>query len=220
MKYIELPASENPRNRIRDLGGPSLSTSEALSVALWITDTDQANELAALYREYGSLAAIPRHQVVKIKGLGERYADALAAIVELARREMMASKPDRVKIHSPSDAADLVQYEMSALEQEQMRVILLNTRNEVMRVVTLYQGSLNAAQLRISEVMRDAIREQAAAFIVVHNHPSGDPTPSPEDVSVTRAIVQAAKLMDLDFLDHLIIGYHKWTSLKERGLGF
>lgn len=123
-------------------------------------------------------------------------------------------------VHSPDDAAALVRFEMSALEQEELWVILLNTRNSVIDVVSVYRGSLNSSQVRVGELFRTAIRRNAAAIIVVHNHPSGDPTPSPDDVAITRAIIQAGKLLDIDVLDHLVIGRGRHVSMKERGLGF
>lgn len=109
---------------------------------------------------------------------------------------------------------------MSALEQEHLRVLLLDRRNRVLEVVEIYRGSVNSSQVRIGEVFKEAVRKNASGLIVVHNHPSGDPTPSPDDVAVTRAIVQAGKLLDVDVLDHLVIGQGRWVSLKERGLGF
>ena len=109
---------------------------------------------------------------------------------------------------------------MSALEQECLRVLLLDTRNHVLDIVEVYQGSVNMSQIRVGEVFKAAIRRTASAVIVVHNHPSGDPTPSPDDLAVTRALVQAGKLVDVDLLDHLIIGQGRFTSMKERGLGF
>jgi DNA repair protein RadC len=133
---------------------------------------------------------------------------------------MLESPEERPAIHSPADAANLVQYEMSALEQEELRVILLDTRNRVLAVETIYRGSLNSSQVRVGEVFRTAIRRNSANLIVVHNHPSGDPTPSPDDVAVTRAIIQAGKLLDVEVLDHVVIGRGRFISLKERGLGF
>jgi len=109
---------------------------------------------------------------------------------------------------------------MQALEQEHLRVMLLDRRNRVMEIVDLYRGSVSSSQIRVGEIFREAIRKNASAIIVAHNHPSGDPTPSPDDVAVTRAILQAGKLLDVDVLDHLVIGQGRWVSLKERGLGF
>ena len=117
-------------------------------------------------------------------------------------------------------AAYFVLYEMQALEQEHLRVLLLDHRNKALEVTEVYRGSVNSSQVRVGEVFKEAVRKNASWIIVVHNHPSGDPTPSPDDVAVTRAIVQAGKLLDVDALDHLVIGQGRWVSLKERGLGF
>jgi DNA repair protein RadC len=127
---------------------------------------------------------------------------------------------ERPVINSPSDAAALVQYEMGLLEKEQLRVILLDTRNHVVDIVRIYEGSVNSSQVRIAEVFKPAVARMAPAIIVLHNHPSQDPTPSPDDVTVTRAIVNAGKLLDIDVLDHLVLCSQRFVSLKERGLGF
>jgi len=99
-------------------------------------------------------------------------------------------------------------------------VILLDTRNRVLEIVEVYKGSINTTQVHVGELFKPAVRRGAAALVVIHNHPSGDPTPSPDDVAVTRAIVQAGKLLDVGVLDHIVIGQGRWVSLKERGLGF
>ena len=104
--------------------------------------------------------------------------------------------------------------------QEHLRVLLLDTRNHVLDIVEVYRGSVNSSQVRVGEVFKAAVRRGSTAVIIVHNHPSGDPTPSPDDVAVTRAFVQAGKLLDVEVLDHLVIGQGKWVSLIERGLGF
>ena len=109
--------------------------------------------------------------------------------------------------------------EMSLLEQEEMRVMILDTRNRIVTVETLYRGNVNSSIVRTAEVFREAIRRNAPTVIVFHNHPSGDPEPSPEDVSITRAIIQAGQLLDVDVLDHIVVG-NRWVSLKERGLAF
>jgi DNA repair protein RadC len=109
---------------------------------------------------------------------------------------------------------------MGHLDQEELWVILLDTRNRVLGTKAIYKGSLNTSVVRVGEIFRPAIEAPAAAIIVAHNHPSGDPAPSPEDVNVTRQIVKAGKLLDIDVLDHLIISSGRYTSLKERGLGF
>ena len=126
-----------------------------------------------------------------------------------------------VQIRSPADAANLVMGEMSLLEQEHLRTILLDTKNHVVAIPTIYVGSVNTTMIRISELFREAIRRNCPAMIIVHNHPSGAPDPSPEDVQVTRQAVEAGKLLDIECLDHIIVGSGgRFVSLKERGLGF
>ena len=151
---------------------------------------------------------------------GEAKAAAIKAAIELGRRLSLEAPEERPAIHSPADVAALVQYEMSALEQEHFRVMLLNTRNQVLDIVELYQGSLNSSMIRVGEVFKSAVRRNAASVIVIHNHPSGDPTPSPDDTAVTKSIVSAGRLLDIDVLDHIIIGQKRFVSMKERGLGF
>jgi hypothetical protein len=127
---------------------------------------------------------------------------------------------DRPQIRSPVDAATLLMVEMGHLDQEHFRTILLDTKNRVLAMPTVYQGSVNAAMVRISEVFKAAIQQNAPALIICHNHPSGDPTPSPEDVAVTRKIIEAGALLDIDVLDHLVIGHGRFVSLRERGVAF
>lgn len=137
--------------------------------------------------------------------------DTLAALLRPTPRE---------QIKSPADVAALLMVEMSHLDQEELRVINLDSKNRIQRINTVYRGSVNSAQVRIAEVFKDAVRLNSVAIIVVHSHPSGDPTPSPEDILVTRQIVEAGKLLDCDTLDHVVIGAGRWVSLREKGLGF
>lgn len=221
MKYSEFQPSDQPSHRLRELGAISLSNTELLSVALMIGDVETSAQIALLLGECDQrLSKISRDKLKAIKNIGDKTADMIAAIAELARRQALVGSIDKTTINSPADAAALVQYEMSALDHEELRVILADTRNQVRKIITVYKGSVNTSQVRVAEVFKDAIREQATAIIVVHNHPSGDPTPSPDDVAVTRAIVQAGRLMDVEVLDHIVIGQGRFVSLKERGLGF
>jgi DNA repair protein RadC len=158
-------------------------------------------------------------ELAKVKGINQATAIRIKAALNLGLRLSMPGD-ERTAINSPADAAALVQAEMSLLEKEHLRTILLDRRNRVLEIVEVYQGSVNSSQVRVGEVFQAAISRHASALILIHNHPSGDPTPSPDDVAVTRAIVQAGKLLDIDLLDHLVIGQGKWVSLKERGLGF
>ena len=178
---------------------------------------------ALLDHFHGRLSDLRRAQaseIAELPGIGQQNAARIKAAVELGLRLTHNVEEDRITIHNPANAADLVQDEMSAFEQEHLRVILLDTRNRVIDVAEIYKGSLNSAQVRVAELFKPAIQRMAAAIILVHNHPSGDPSASPDDVSVTRAVVQAGKMLDIDVIDHLIIGRGKFYSLKEHNLGF
>ena len=158
-------------------------------------------------------------ELAKVKGINQTTAIRIKAALNLGLRMSLPAE-ERIAINSPADAAALLQSEMSLLDREHLRTILLDRRNRVLEIVEVYQGSVSSSQVRVGEIFHAAISRSASALIVVHNHPSGDPTPSPDDVAVTRAIVAAGKLLDIDLLDHLVIGQGKWVSLKERGLGF
>lgn len=140
----------------------------------------------------------------------------------MGRRLSGLSPADRPQVKSPQDIANLVQAEMSALGQEHLKVMLLNTKNHVIGWHEVCRGSLNTAATRIGEIFREAIRQNSASLVLVHNHPTGDPTPSPDDIALTREVARAGTLLDIAVLDHLVIGAGRpgFVSLKERGLGF
>ncbi len=224
-RIMDLHESDRPRERLASLGPQALSNAELLAILLRVgVKGENAVTLGQrLLSKFGGLSGLhraPFEELVDQYGLGEAKASQIKAAIELGRRLTLETPEERPAINSPADAAALVQYEMSALEQEHLRVILLDRRNRVMETAEVYKGSVSSSQIRIGEVFKEAIRKNASALVVIHNHPSGDPTPSPDDVAVTRAIVQAGKLLDVEVLDHLVIGQGKWISLKERGLGF
>jgi DNA repair protein RadC len=221
----DLPSSERPRERLLHYGTRSLSTAELLAIILRTGTRDEnvvrvAQRLLGSFGDLEGLARASPAELTREKGLGPAKVAQLKAALELGRRLLAVSPEERPQIRSPGDAANLVMSEMSLLEQEQLRVMLLDTKNRVLDTPTIYQGSLNTSLIRVGELFREAIRANCAALIVLHNHPSGDPTPSPEDVAVTRQIAEAGKLLDIEVLDHLIIGQQRYVSLKERGLGF
>jgi DNA repair protein RadC len=158
-------------------------------------------------------------ELARVKGISQATAARIKAALNLGLR-LNVPNEERPMINSPADAAALVQYEMSLLEKEHLRVLLLDRRNRVLDIVQIYEGSVSSSQVRIGEVFRPAIQRMASAIIATHNHPSTDNTPSPDDVAVTRAMVQAGKLLDIELLDHLIVSSRGFVSLKERGLGF
>ena len=159
-------------------------------------------------------------ELAQVKGISQNLAVRIKAALNLGLRLNLPGEEHPV-INSPADAAGLVMSEMSILEKEHLRVLLLDRRNRVIEIGEIYRGSVSSSQVRVGEVFKAAVARNASAMIIAHNHPSGDPTPSPDDVALTRAIIQAGKLLDIDILDHLVIGQAgKWVSLKERGLGF
>jgi DNA repair protein RadC len=220
-----LPEGERPRERLRDHGPHALSTAELLAIILRV-GVEGANVLdvaRSLLAEFGGLAGLMQADfatLCRVKGMGEAKVAQLKAALELGRRVLATSPEQRYQIRSPADAAGLLMLDMAFLEQEHLRVLLLNTKNHVIGSPTIYKGSLNSNVVRVGEIFREAIRQNCAAIIVAHNHPSGDPTPSPEDIAVTREIIQAGKLLDIDVLDHLVIGHNRYVSLRERGLAF
>ena len=150
-------------------------------------------------------------------------AETLAKLRQLhdeLNAQLYAHPTERPAIQSPQDAFEILRCFMGSLDHEELWVLNLDTRNRLMHLVKLYQGSVNTSQVRISEVFRQAIIDNSPTILVAHNHPSGDATPSPEDIAVTRAIVQAGKLLDIEVLDHLVVSRDRFVSLKERGLGF
>lgn len=218
----ETPANEQPLARLERCGPSVLSVAELLQVFL-DSRSDPLLPLRLLNRWHtlSELAHASAADLMSVEGMSRLRLARLRAALELGRRMLTEPLQERPLVRAPSDVADLLFPEMAGLEHEQMRVVLLNTKNRILGIPLVYQGSLHTTVIRVAELFRDAVRQNAAAIIVAHNHPSGDPTPSPEDVAVTREIVQSGKLLDIDVLDHLVIGAPAcFVSLKERGLGF
>ncbi len=223
LRIKELPSYERPRERLRERGPASLSNSELLAIILR-TGTASENVLSFAGRllvRFGGLAGLARASFSELcaeRGMGEAKAAQVKAALELGRRLVSTQPEERAVVRSPQDVANLLLAEMSFLDQEQLKVVLLNTKNQVVSVAEVYRGSVNTSLIRTSEVFRQAVRENCPAIIVVHNHPSGDPTPSPDDIEVTKHLVEAGKALDIDILDHLIIGGQRFVSLKEQGM--
>ncbi len=223
-RIMDIPESDRPRERLAKYGAAALSSAELLAILLRIgVKGESALQVGQrLLREYHGIGGLHKASVADLscqRGVGPAKAAQIKAALELGNR-MKLENDERTVIHSPEDVYTLVEYEMSGLEQEELKVLLLDTRNRVLEIRSIVRGSLNSAQVRIGELFREAVRLNAAAIIVVHNHPSGDPTPSGEDVTLTRGIIQAGQLLDITVLDHIIVGKNRYVSLKERGLAF
>jgi len=224
-RITDIAAPERPRERLATLGPQALSNAELLAILLRVgVQGENAVEVGQrLLSQFGGISGLHRityEELYSAYGVGPAKAAQIKAAIELGRRLSLETMEELPTVNSPADAAALVMYEMSALSQEQLRVMLLNTKNQVLEIKTLYQGSLNSSTVRVGEIFKQAIIQDAAATTIVHNHPSTNPTPSPDDVAVTRAIVEAGQLLDIPLLDHLVIGGNRFVSMKDKRLGF
>jgi DNA repair protein RadC len=219
MRIRELPLHERPESRLADHGPAALSDAELLALVSGQHDLCVCEQSLREYQGWVGLLRADIRSVAASIGT-PRKAASLKAALEIGRRLLVAGYEGRYQVRSPADVAQLFMADMLALDQEELRVAALDTKNRLLRVVTVYRGSVNSAQIRVGEVFKEALRLNAAALIIANNHPTADPTPSPEDILVTRQIVEAGKLLDIDVLDHLVLGGGRYVSLRERGLGF
>jgi len=221
----EIPAAERPRERLALRGAGGLATSELVAI-IWGTGGRgrSAVEIAeeALSRHDGltGLARATDVELEAIPGVGVVRAAQLSAAFELGRRLLADWPSGRWTVRAPRDVAERLVLQMGRLEREELRVVILNTKNTVLRVATVYQGNVASSLVRVGELFRDAVRLNASGIIMVHNHPSGDPTPSPDDLHLTAEALAAGRLLDIQVLDHLVIGHDAWVSLRDRGIAF
>jgi DNA repair protein RadC len=216
---------ELPRERLLNVGASSLKNSELIAILLGTgTQKESVFTLSErLLRDHGGFMGLQKldvRELMQLHGLGPAKATLLKSALEIGRRLALVSMADRPPISSPEDIVQIYGVEMAPLEQEQLRVVLLDTKNKIIDMRIVYQGSVNEASVRIGELFRDAVRLNAVSVILMHNHPSGDPTPSGADVSLTVEVVAAGRLLDIAVVDHLIIGHGSHVSLKRLGLGF
>lgn len=214
-----LPIREQPAFRVAK-DSDACSLAELLAVIIGgSTQIETAERLLAQFGTIQKIAQAHVNEIARVEGVSNLIALRLKAALALGRK-LLQPEDERPVIHSPGDAAQILMPMLAHREQEYMVVMLLDTRNRMLDVIEIYHGSLNSSMVRVGELFKPALQRNAAAILIAHNHPSTDPTPSPEDISVTRAIVQAGKLLDVSVLDHLVIGLSRWVSLKEKGLKF
>jgi DNA repair protein RadC len=200
--------------RLARLGAAALRDDELLAILLGGRDAAIA---ARSVLEPGGLAGLASAGLSDLRPMASRRAACILAAVELGRRVASAWPADGWRIRAPADLAERLIPAMGHLEREELRSVLLNTKNTVTGMVTVYVGNLAGSSVRIGEVFREAVRRQSAAMVVVHNHPSGDPSPSAEDLRITRELAEAGRLLDIELLDHLVIGHGRWVSLRALG---
>ena len=221
----ELPLAERPRERLELRGPGGLAAAELIGL-LWGSGgrgrsaVDLAEDALSRFEGLTGLARASGLELEAIPGVGAVKAAQLQAAFELGRRLLADWPTGRWAVRSPRDVADRLVLQMGRLEREELRVVVLNTKNVVLRVVTAYQGNVSASLVRVGELFRDAVRLTAASVILVHNHPSGDPTPSPDDLHLTAEALAAGRLLDIAVLDHLVIGHDAYVSMRDRGIAF
>ncbi len=222
MLIRDYPKEERPRERFLQDGPQSLSNQELLALLLRTGTRDEsvlqlAGRLINSVKGLRLLKEASVEELTGIKGIGEAKAIHILASVELGRRMNQLNDQDRYVIRSPEDGANYCMEDMRFLSQEHFVCLYLNTKNQVLQKTTIFIGSLNASIVHPREVFKEAFKRSAASIICLHNHPSGDPTPSREDIEVTKRLVECGRIIGIEVLDHIIIGEHKYVSLKEKG---
>jgi DNA repair protein RadC len=217
-----LPLSEMPRERMARLGPNALSNAELIAVLLGTGSTGESvlhlsQRLLSRVGNLRKMLDVSLEELMAIKGIGMAKAIQLLAAVELGRRVAKTTPEERWTIRSPEDVAELMMEELRYLTQEHFVCLFLNTKNQVIGRNTIFIGSLNSSIVHPREVFKDAIRRSSAAIICLHNHPSGDPTPSKEDIDVTKRLIECGRILGIDVLDHIVIGDGKFCSLKNKG---
>lgn len=218
----DVPKEDRPRERLLHLGADHLSNQELLAILLGSGTKDEsvmtlANRLLMHFEGLKLLKDATIEELTAIKGIGSAKGVLLLSAFEIGKRISQYKPNERYVIRSPEDGADYIMEEMRHLNQEHFVALFLNTKNQIIHRQTIFIGSLNASIVHPREVFREAVKRSAASIIVAHNHPSGDPTPSQEDIHVTKRLAESGKMIGIELLDHLVIGDRKFVSLKEKG---
>ena len=224
IKVIDIPEEERPIEKLLMNGPETLSNAELLAIILR-TGTRGENIISLSTRilsEFNGLDGLLEaglNEITSIKGIKNIKASQIMAIGELVRRiNMLNLVKERKSIVSPSDIAEVVMKEMVFLKQEVLKLIMLDTKNNIVGIKDVFKGSLNTSIVHPREIFKEALKKSSSSIIICHNHPSGDPTPSKEDINITIRLKECGKIMGIDLLDHLIIGNNKYISLKEKGI--
>ena len=219
----EMPEEDRPRERLERLGAEALRDAELLAV-LFRTGTREMGAVAladALLRDFGDLRAVARasiEQLMQVKGLGRVKAIEIKAALELGTRLASHTETRRARIQGAEDVSRLLMTRFKQCETEQFKCLLMNTKNEVLKVVDVASGSLDHVDAIPRDVFRQAVRDGVSRVIVCHNHPSGDPEPSRDDLAITKRLVDSGQTLGVSVLDHVIFGDGRYVSLAERNL--
>ncbi|MDO5039299.1 DNA repair protein RadC [Clostridium sp.] len=224
LKILDMPENERPKEKLLRYGAESLSNPELLAIILR-TGTKGENVLSLSQRiisEFNGLNGILNasiKEMTEIKGVKESKASQMIAIAELFKRfNTYKSFNEFKRVTSPNDVASMLYGEMGTFNQEVLKLIILNTKNEIIKIKDVFKGSLNSSLIHPREIFNEAIRNSAASIIICHNHPSGDPTPSDEDIKVTIRLKECGEIIGIKLIDHVVIGRNIYVSLKEKGI--
>lgn len=223
IKLMDLPKNERPREKMLRYGADSLSNGELLAIILRTGSKSEnilnlSNRILSQCGGINGLLSSNIQDLQDLKGIGEAKATQLIALSELSRRFKSFKSGEDIKIKQPKDIVDYVMEDLRYLKKEYLKLIMLNTKNVIIKSVDISVGSLNSSIVHPREVFIEAIKCSSASIIVCHNHPSGDPTPSKEDIGITSRLKECGKLIGIEVLDHIIIGNGIYVSLKEKGV--
>jgi len=219
----DMPPSLRPRERLLANGAAALSDVELVAIILrsGTAETSALDLAAHLLTRLGGLRGLldaATEELISVPGIGPAKAVQIKAALEIGRRVATTAPESRPVVRTPEEAANLVMETMRHLDREHFRAVLLNTKNQVLSIETISVGTLDSSAVHPRELFKSAIKKSAAAVILVHNHPSGDPTPSQADIDLTRRLVQAGSILGIGILDHIVVGDNKYTSFKACGL--
>jgi len=222
MMIRDVHIADRPRERLVRQGAASLSNQELIAILLRTGTKDEsvlvlANRILSSFDKIQDLKDVTIEELMTVKGVGNAKAVQILAAAEIGKRLYRKHSEGRYTIRSPEDAAAYLMTDMTSLTQEHFVVLFLNVKNEVLHKQTIFIGSLNSSIVHPRDIFREAVKRSAASIICAHNHPSGNPSPSPEDIDVTKRLLEAGSLMGIELLDHVIIGDHQFISLKEKG---
>lgn len=223
LKIMEIPTSERPVEKLINFGAETLNNKELLAIILRCGTRGQnilalSEKVLSEVNGLNGILNITYDEIKKIKGIKNVKASQILALAELFRRFNTLKADSKITINSPKDIAEMLMIEMADLNQEVLKLIVLSTKNKIIKVKDVFKGTLNSSLIHPREIYCEAIKSSGASIIICHNHPSGDPNPSEEDINITLRLIECGKIIGINLLDHIIVGDKKYLSLKEKGI--
>lgn len=220
LKIKDLQQEDKPRERLKSYGADRLTNRELLAIIInsgskQFSSIDCANQVLKLVNQLRDLRHLTLPELLSVNGIGEKKALTILAVIELAKRMHSNTVLDKIEINEPQDVANYLMEKLRYLKQEHFVALLLNTKNQIIHEQSIFIGSLNMSIVHPRDLLREAVKHSAASIVIAHNHPSGDPTPSLEDIKTTKRLLYCCDLMGIDLLDHIIIGDGEFISLFE-----